>query len=398
MKNISNHLGAVLLTICAVIVCIGVISMSAPSLSAFFGDVITTNAEKTQLLLNSIENPSLLYEDGSADEPSDNPTEDPNDGTGTEPGGEVESGEAYALIFENNADSANAMPMIIVLEEEAVAAGETYNSEVYGEITVKYALTNFEDKWSVPWEPYRSNITSVVVEDAVAPISTNAWFMSFSKCIAMNLSKLDTSRCTDMQGMFSGCSSLTEIDVSTFKTENVTSMASMFYKCSQLTNLDLSSFDTKNVQDMSGMFWLSSKLVSLDLSGFDTSSLTMMYNLFHTCSSLQSITFGEKWDVDAVDDMSYVFYKCATLKEIDISSWNTAAATNMGRMFGECTALTSIKFGDGWNTSNVTTMTQMFYKDGKLSLDCSGWNVSKVTSKSSFNTSASGVKAPTWAS
>jgi len=44
--------------------------------------------------------------------------------------------------------------------------------------------------------------------------------------------------------MFSGCSSLKEIDLSSFKTDNVTDIREIFYKCSLLKEIDLSSFKT----------------------------------------------------------------------------------------------------------------------------------------------------------
>ena len=58
----------------------------------------------------------------------------------------------------------------------------------------------------------------------------------------MDLSGLDTSNVEDMGGMFSGCSSLTELDLSNFDTSNVTNMDSMFSGCSSLTELDVTGF------------------------------------------------------------------------------------------------------------------------------------------------------------
>ena len=43
-----------------------------------------------------------------------------------------------------------------------------------------------------------------------------------------------------MNGMFSNCSSLTNIDLSNFNTQNVTDMSGMFFKCYKL--------DKKNVK------------------------------------------------------------------------------------------------------------------------------------------------------
>ena len=39
-----------------------------------------------------------------------------------------------------------------------------------------------------------------------------------------------------MSGMFSGCSSLKELNLSNFNTNNVTKMDGMFYNCSSLKN------------------------------------------------------------------------------------------------------------------------------------------------------------------
>ena len=47
--------------------------------------------------------------------------------------------------------------------------------------------------------------------------------------------------------MFSGCSSLRELNLSNFTTENVRSMSYMFSRCSSLKELNLSNFKTENV-------------------------------------------------------------------------------------------------------------------------------------------------------
>ena len=57
-----------------------------------------------------------------------------------------------------------------------------------------------------------------------------------------------------MEGMFSICSSLKELNLSNFNTNNVTDMNSMFYGCSSLKELNLSNFNTNNVTNMYEMF------------------------------------------------------------------------------------------------------------------------------------------------
>ena len=54
--------------------------------------------------------------------------------------------------------------------------------------------------------------------------------------------------------MFSGCSSLKELNLNNFNTNNVTNMSDMFYGCSSLKELNLINFNTNNVTNMSWMF------------------------------------------------------------------------------------------------------------------------------------------------
>ena len=80
---------------------------------------------------------------------------------------------------------------------------------------------------------------------------------SFSNNTFTNLifKDVDTSKVTNMGGMFNNCSSLISLNVSEFDTSNVTNMSNMFYYCEALTSLDVSKFDTSNVTNMSGMFY-----------------------------------------------------------------------------------------------------------------------------------------------
>ena len=57
-----------------------------------------------------------------------------------------------------------------------------------------------------------------------------------------------------MIGIFSGCSSLKELNLTNFKTDNVENMGWMFSECSSLKELNLTNFNTENVIDMRSMF------------------------------------------------------------------------------------------------------------------------------------------------
>ena len=71
-----------------------------------------------------------------------------------------------------------------------------------------------------------------------------------------------------------------DLDLSNFDTSKVTDMHGMFFNMFYLTTLNLSNFDTSNVMDMNSMFYSVGNLSKLDLSNFDTSKVTDMHDMF----------------------------------------------------------------------------------------------------------------------
>ena len=98
----------------------------------------------------------------------------------------------------------------------------------------------------------------------------------------IDLTGLDTSNVTTMQGMFYGRTKLTSLNFSNFDTRKVTTMASMFYSCSSLTQLDLSSFETPLLTATNLMFSGCSFLTKIDMRKFDFSNVTTFNNMFQS--------------------------------------------------------------------------------------------------------------------
>ena len=204
------------------------------------------------------------------------------------------------------------------------------------------------------------------------------FFSTVLNKVSIDLSALDTSEVTNMNGMFIGCSGLTNLDVSNFDTSQVTDMSRMFFLCSSLTSLDLSKFDTSKVTNMSSMFSECDSLTNLDISNFDTSEVTNMGRMFKSCSSLTSLDVS-KFDTSNVTDMGAMFAYCRSLTSLDVSKFYTSNVTDMGFMFGECSSLTSLNVSK-FDTSKVTNMSWMFGECSSLtSLDVSKFNTSQVT-------------------
>ena len=110
--------------------------------------------------------------------------------------------------------------------------------------------------------------------------------------------QLDTSSVTNMQGMFSNCTSLTTIPQ--LDTSNVTTMNHMFSDCTNLTTIP--ELNTGKVTDMSYMFYSCSKLEKIDITklaasidsfAFDCYSLKILIiRTMDKIPSLSSIAFN----------------------------------------------------------------------------------------------------------
>lgn len=177
--------------------------------------------------------------------------------------------------------------------------------------------------------------------------------------------KLDTSRVTHMNSMFSNCSNLSNINFGrSFNTSNVTVMERMFFNCNSLTNLDLSNFDTSNVIGMHCMFSGCRSLNTLDLNGFDTHNVTDMSSMFQGCSSLTSLDLTN-FDTSNVIYMSAMFSGCFNLESLNLNSFDTSNVTIMSYMFGNCNSirqldLTSFDARRMMPINNSPTMDGMF--------------------------------------
>ena len=57
--------------------------------------------------------------------------------------------------------------------------------------------------------------------------------------------------------------------------------------------------------------------------------------------------------------MSWMFYNCSSLRELDLSSFNTNQVTNMSWMFDGCSSLKEINLSS-FNTNQVTNLNYMF--------------------------------------
>ena len=289
--------------------------------------------------------------------------------------------------------------------------------------------------------------------------TANVEFMGnmFNGCSALtslDLTNFNTAKVTNMSNMFKGCSALTSLDLTNFNTANVTYMNNMFEGCSALTTIYASDkFDTDNVWSGSDMFTgckslkdysdsktdhtnaycgtdgyftpvfdyaelnkgtrtltfrrgLSKSAGAYDLNVgnntpewstqkddinkvvFDASFAivrpTSCYKWFYGCTNLTEIKGIENLNTEKVTNMGFMFYDCYALTSLDVSKFDTQNVEDMSNMFASCEKLKSLNVSN-FNTQNVKNMSYMFYNCiGLTSLDLSKFNTQNVENMSNM--------------
>ena len=142
------------------------------------------------------------------------------------------------------------------------------------------------------WESLTNDVRHLVFAPSFADYRVESclqWFENFKVLEDVaGLEYFDTSLATTLRGMFTGCSSLTEIDFSGHDLSKCTNLGNMFYKCSALKSVDFTDVDTSNVVDF--------------------------YRTFSGCSSLTNIYVTEEFDASGYTDLTKeVFKGCSKL-------------------------------------------------------------------------------------
>lgn len=250
----------------------------------------------------------------------------------------------FAVIFETNDAQGNSVQTAKLYNREQLpVVGQEYDNSG----KVLEVITNIENN---PGIFSCKQIQSVeVVDDGIQPQTTMSWFQCCYKLASADLSKLDTSKVTNMQSMFNLCSGLTSLDLSSWDASNVTTMQAMFAGCNQLSKLDLpSGWNTSSATFMGQMFSNCASLKTLDCSGWNTSNVTDMNSMFFGCTSLASLKLTG-WNTSGVVNMQDMFGNCEALASLDLLNLNTNKVQNAARMFSGCTGLEDITLGSGWN-------------------------------------------------
>ena len=115
-------------------------------------------------------------------------------------------------------------------------------------------------------------------------------------------------------------------------------------------------------------YWMqgNKSLKTADLTGLKMSQVTTMYRMFADCTAMTSVNFGENIDTSNVTSMYDVFSNCQSLTTIEnLDKFDTSNVTTMMGMFWQCFSITSLDLSS-FDTANVTEMPGMFTDCKKL--------------------------------
>ena len=149
------------------------------------------------------------------------------------------------------------------------------------------------------------------------------------------------------------------------------------------------SKDISSKQDGSVMLWYTDKdnnslyEISIGSENGSVEANTNGSGMFAYLDNVSSLDLSGL-DTSNMTSMSRMFYKSTSLKNIDVSGFDTSKVVNMDYMFNGCNNLESLNLSN-FNTSNVTSMYGMFYGCSNLvDIDLSSFNTSKVTNMGSL--------------
>ena len=197
-----------------------------------------------------------------------------------------------------------------------------------------------------------------------------------------NIQMIIKNKLTNLEGMFSNCISLENIDeLKYLNTKNVNNFSDIFFGCKSLSNIK--SLENWNVSNGINFSWIFSHCSSLSdikpLENWNVSNGNNFSGMFSRCLPLSDIKPLENWNVSNGNDFSGMFFGCLSLSDIkSLENWNVSKGNNFSFIFNGCSSLSDIKSLKKWNVSNGNNFSFIFKGCSSL-LDIKplkNWNVS----------------------
>ena len=194
-----------------------------------------------------------------------------------------------------------------------------------------------------------------------------------------NLSAWKLSGDLDISDAFRNCPSLERIDMDAFRNCNITKLSTLFSSDTKLKNItNIGNLDISKAEALSYVFYECSALTQLDLSNWDTRNIQYMISTFSGCNNLTEINCS-RWNTSKVANIQSMFAGCSSIQTIPVRDWVVSNLGYADNAFSNCTALTTLDVSK-WDTSNLRATSSMFSNCRSLNtIDVSKWKMNNVT-------------------
>jgi hypothetical protein len=212
---------------------------------------------------------------------------------------------------------------------------------------------------TAPWDSYRSNIKTLVIQQGVTSIGDYAFY----NCSGLTSVTIPNSVTSIGERAFYSCSGLTSVSIP----NSVTSISNYaFYFCSGLTSVTIPN----SVTSISNYAFRNCS--NLTTVNFNATHCTTMGSssspVFSGCSSLSTLTIGN----NVQNIPASAFYGCSSLTSVIIPN---SVTTIDNSAFQNCSSLTTVNF----NATNCTSMeTSVFSGCSSFSTLTIGNNVQNI--------------------
>ena len=181
-------------------------------------------------------------------------------------------------------------------KEKKVDKSENVNLSEFKNITASYQVSKNEE--ILVFNPEKIGLSSseyfVKVDNQkrlryLSLIELNEGKMLSAIDGILNLTIGIKKEITSLNGLFSGCKALKNIDLSGLSINTISNYDSLFEGCSSLETVNFPKNNTENVISMNNMFDGCENIKEVNLTSFNISEITEMSNIFSGCNSLQNI-------------------------------------------------------------------------------------------------------------
>ena len=230
-----------------------------------------------------------------------------------------------------------------------------YMLQIKDEIFCKFYIHNKNEKIKIINKEAYNDLDFDLIIDGISV--TKNFEYTFEKPGSHEVTFKLKKKISSMGYLFYGVSKMTEIDLSKIYNEDFKNITGLFMDCDSLEKINFGKFK-KKITYMEEAFYGCYSLKELDLSSFNTENVKNMKGIFFGCNNLAKIKLSNL-NTNNVEDISEMFNGCHSLKDIDLTNFNTSKVTNMESMFSGCKSLKKINLSN-FNFKKVEYMSYMF--------------------------------------